>query len=216
LLYEASIGRIPFEELIEIPLLTTILAIVFAISSRRARAQAQLAHQALHDPLTDLPNRALFADRLEQAVTRTLRYGGSVRVLFMDLDGFKGVNDTLGHGAGDLLLKQVAERIEACLRAGDTVARLGGDEFAVLIENVETDDSATIVARRISKALRSPFLLEGREVSITASIGIGVLEPETGQPEEVLRRADMAMYAAKREGKNRYRIFHPGESTSVG
>jgi diguanylate cyclase (GGDEF)-like protein/PAS domain S-box-containing protein len=167
----------------------------------RMEAEEQLRHQAFHDPLTGLANRALFTDRVEHALV--LR--GGVAVVFLDLDDFKAVNDSLGHLAGDALLQAVALRLTSALRPGDTIARLGGDEFAVLFEEAGAAVSAADVAERVIAALQEPFDLDGREVFVTASIGIGVGE----DAEELLRSADVAMYRAKASGKAQYVVYAP-------
>jgi diguanylate cyclase (GGDEF)-like protein len=172
-----------------------------------AARTGETMRQALTDPLTELANRALFMDRLELALARAGRRVSSVSVIFIDLDRFKLVNDTLGHAAGDTLLVGVANRLRACLRRGETAARLGGDEFAVLLEDAEDEVAAAVVAERIAVALRDPFMLGGREVFATASIGIAVGAVE--DPETLLRHADVAMYRAKARGKDRYEIFEP-------
>jgi diguanylate cyclase (GGDEF)-like protein len=169
----------------------------------------ELAHQAFHDPLTKLPNRVLFTDRLEHALARTQRREESVAVLFLDLDIFKHVNDTLGHEAGDQLLIAVAKRLESCLRPEDSIARLGGDEFTILLEDVADSGEAVRVADRIAETLRTPFLLEGKEVAVTTSVGIALSAPEQTSPVELLRNADAAMYEAKRQGKNRHELYDP-------
>jgi diguanylate cyclase (GGDEF)-like protein len=169
----------------------------------------ELARQAFHDPLTDLPNRSLFADRLQHALARLRRRHGSVAALLLDLDGFKDVNDTLGHEAGDQLLVAVGERLRACVRPADTVARLGGDEFTILLEEIDSLREATRVAERVEQALRTPFVLAGEERRVTASIGIALNSPGNSEPEDLLRNADTAMYQAKRAGKARYEVFEP-------
>ncbi|MGH7415623.1 MAG: putative bifunctional diguanylate cyclase/phosphodiesterase, partial [Candidatus Rokuibacteriota bacterium] len=167
----------------------------------------QLARQAFRDPLTSQPNRALFMDRLSHALTRTERRGEQLAVLFLDLDRFKVVNDSLGHGVGDQLLIAVSQRLAACLRPEDTIARLGGDEFAILVEDVKDDKAPTSVADRLTGELQQPFLVEGREVVITVSIGIAMSTAKRMTPEDILRDADLAMYHAKGKGKARYEIF---------
>jgi diguanylate cyclase (GGDEF)-like protein/PAS domain S-box-containing protein len=177
--------------------------------SGRKRMEGQLQRQALHDDLTGLPNRKLLVDRLRQALERTRRRRGrKVAVLFMDLDGFKVVNDSLGHEAGDLLLVIVAERLRRCLRPEDTLARFGGDEFVVLLESVEVPGEAVRVAQRITDELRRPFVLEGRELHVSASAGISSGTARTKTPEDLLRDADTAMYRAK-EGGGGFRVFDP-------
>jgi diguanylate cyclase (GGDEF)-like protein/PAS domain S-box-containing protein len=177
------------------------------VTERRA-FEERLRHQALHDSLTGLPNRELFVDRLGQALVRTRRTKRKVAVLFMDLDEFKVVNDSLGHGVGDLLLTVVAQRLKRSLRPEDTLARFGGDEFTVLIDDVKSPEDAVRVAGRIKAELRRPFILEDRELSVTASIGIALGEARTNDSEDLLRNADIAMYRAKNEGSG-YKVFDP-------
>ena len=162
-----------------------------------ASEREKLAHQAMHDPLTGLPNRTLLYDRTAHALGRAGRYGGSIALLFVDLDDFKAINDTFGHEAGDALLVDVAQRLSAEVRPSDTAARLGGDEFIVLCEQLtDPEDQAMAVARRLLAALRPPFELAGREVAISASIGIAVATG-TEAPDTLVSRADGAMYRAK-------------------
>ncbi len=168
--------------------------------TERRELEEQLRHQAFHDPLTGLPNRALFADRLEQALARTSRGEHYVAVLFIDLDNFKLINDSLGHQMGDQLLVAVAKRLEGCLRPEDTVARLGGDEFAVMLEGVRDESDAIRAAVRIAKELRPAFVLNQREVFSTPSIGIALSASAKDRPEDLLRLADMEMYRAKSNG----------------
>lgn len=179
--------------------------------SERKVLEAQLTHQAFHDPLTGLANRALFSDRVSHALERGDRGAECLAVLFLDLDNFKTINDSLGHAAGDRLLVTVASRLKQCVRASDTVARLGGDEFALLIENAAGDMSATAAADRITAALREPFTIEGKEMFVSASIGIAIASAGTGTGAEtaaaLLRNADMAMYTAKAQGHGGYQAF---------
>ncbi len=177
------------------------------ITKRRAAEEASLS-AAFHDALTGLPNRTLFMDRLALAVKRGKRRGASLAgLIFLDLDRFKVINDSLGHLIGDQLLIEVARRLETCLRPGDTVARLGGDEFTILLEKLEDIYGATLVAKRIHEALSSPFQFAGHEVFTNASIGITLISPSYDQPENVLRDADTAMYQAKAMGKGRHVVF---------
>jgi diguanylate cyclase (GGDEF)-like protein len=167
----------------------------------------QLTRQAFRDALTGLPNRALFMDRLSHGLTRARRRHEHVAVLFLDLDRFKVINDTLGHTVGDQLLVEVSNRLGSSLRPADTVARLGGDEFGLLLEDVADAETAELVALRIEAELARPLSFEGREVFVTASIGIALSSERLGTPEEVLRDADLAMYHAKAKGKARHEIF---------
>ncbi len=187
------------------------------VSERKAFEQ-QLSYQAFHDPVTGLANRALFKDRVEHALERQQRKEQPVAVLFIDLDDFKTVNDSLGHAAGDELLRQVGQRLAACLRAADTAARLGGDEFALLLEDVEYGARAADVADRVLEELEAPFHLEGKEMFVRASVGIafGDLDNQGRKgAEELLRNADVAMYGAKEQGKGRYQIFQPAMHATV-
>jgi diguanylate cyclase (GGDEF)-like protein/PAS domain S-box-containing protein len=177
------------------------------IGERKA-LQAQLTHQAFHDQLTGLANRSLFMDRVNHALTLARRHQQTLAVIFLDLDNFKTVNDSLGHGVGDRLLTIAAQRLLACVRTADTVARLGGDEFAVLMEDAVHDGAATTVVQRIEQALRHPFNLDGREVFATASIGIA-LASDAESAGDLVRNADMAMYLAKSNGKGRFELFEP-------
>ena len=175
--------------------------------TQRVALEEQLVHRAFHDELTGLANRALFANRVEQGLLRGARNALRTAVIFLDLDDFKEINDSLGHAAGDALLKQSAERLRVCLRAGDTAARLGGDEFAVLLEECHDDGVEVMqVAERIAQAFARPFALEEREAFASASIGVALSRgDESG--DELLRHADLAMYLAKRRGKARVERF---------
>ena len=183
--------------------------------TERKALEKKLRHQGLHDPLTGLPNRALFMDRLERALTRANRRGSKIAVLFTDLDNFKITNDSLGHEIGDQLLVAVAERLNACLRPEDTVARLGGDEFTILVEEVDGVRDAARVAERIAVSLQRPFALDQYELFFTASIGITLSGPVQKPPADLLRHADLAMYQAKHKGKARYEVFEPSMSSGV-
>ncbi|HEY1741344.1 MAG TPA: EAL domain-containing protein [Acidimicrobiia bacterium] len=174
----------------------------------------QLSHQAFHDALTGLANRALLRDRLEHAIARSRRSASTVVVLFCDLDGFKMINDTLGHDHGDILLAEVAVRFRQSLREGDTAARLGGDEFAIVLDSSTRDDSIAL-AQRLIDTLREPFAIKGRDVFVRASIGIADNADEALDADELLCRADIAMYAAKGRGRDRYEIFQPSMQTEL-
>jgi diguanylate cyclase (GGDEF)-like protein len=173
----------------------------------RVRAEARVVHQAFHDPLTDLPNRALLGDRLSAALSRVSEGSGAVSLLLLDLDRFKLINDTLGHQAGDTLLVTVAERLRASVRPGDTVARLGGDEFTVLLEHVTSPAQAEEVAARITSALALPIDLGGRTMVVTTSIGIAHHESGHASEADLLRDADVALYQAKAAGRACWAIY---------
>jgi diguanylate cyclase (GGDEF)-like protein len=181
-----------------------------AIAIRNARLVDQIRHQALHDGLTGLPNRTLILDRVEQALARTRREGHPVAALFIDLDGFKDINDSLGHAVGDKLLSALAARFAITLRETDTIGRLGGDEFVVVLEGASLDAGPEVVAERLLDVVRRPFDLDGvddKKLAITTSIGIAVGDRSSAG--ELLRDADLALYQAKGMGKNRYVVYHP-------
>ena len=160
---------------------------------------------AFNDTLTNLPNRRPFMERLRITLEMTLRSKGNAALLFIDLDGFKNVNDTIGHDAGDELLKIVAKRLSEPRRESDTIARIGGDEFTVILWNLSSVDDAFKVAESINQVLNKPFLIQGHEVIISSSIGIAIIPQDGEDVETVLNNADQAMYCAKRDGKNTYR-----------
>jgi diguanylate cyclase (GGDEF)-like protein len=183
-----------------------------SLALNHARAVEEAVHEALHDSLTGLPNRSLFLDRMRHALARAERGSEPVAVLFCDLDGFKTVNDSLGHRTGDRLLVLVAERLIECLRPADSIARLGGDEFAVLLEELREPGDAARAAQRLLDALKAPFELRDREFFISASIGIAA---GAGDAETLLRDADLAMYRAKARGKGRYAVYEPSMHTAI-
>ena len=161
---------------------------------------------ALTDPLTGLANRRLLADRMSMAIVHARRNKSVMAVVYLDLDGFKQINDTLGHGAGDVLLKMVAERLVASVREDDTVARLGGDEFIIALWHVSSTDYAATVALKVIEAVSRPYVLEGHTVSITASAGVSIYPVHGEDADTLMKSADLALYEAKRAGKNAYRI----------
>ncbi|HEV7799482.1 MAG TPA: EAL domain-containing protein, partial [Burkholderiales bacterium] len=173
----------------------------------RKRAEERLVHLAHYDQLTGLPNRVLFYDRLKQALAQARRNDWITAVLFIDLDRFKAVNDTIGHAGGDLLLKDVSDRLARCVRAADTLGRLGGDEFAVVLSKLGTPQDAAGIAAAILEALAEPFDIEGHEIYTTASIGIAVYPSDTENTDILIRNADTAMYEAKAAGRNVYRFY---------
>ena len=177
--------------------------------SERKRFELTLTHQAFHDELTGLANRALFTDRVAHALRRRERDSRVMAVLLLDLDDFKTINDSLGHAAGDALLRAVSERLEHLVRPGDTTARLGGDEFAMLLVDLPSEESAVVAVERILSTLAQPLVIDGREVFAHASIGVAFAGSETSDPQELVRNADAAMYVVKTDGKGRYAIFEP-------
>ncbi len=187
--------------------LTAVMAERLRNLAEQSRAEEELARQALHDPLTGLPNRLLFMDRLTQALARSQRGHGLLAVLFLDLDRFKVINDSLGHDVGDRVLRQMAERLRAVLRLGDTASRFGGDEFVVLCEDVADKEEATRIANRLARAVAYPIRLETGAIVVTTSIGIALDMGTTDRPENLVRDADAAMYRAKELGRARHEVF---------
>jgi diguanylate cyclase (GGDEF)-like protein/PAS domain S-box-containing protein len=183
--------------------------------TERVDLEEELTRQAFHDSLTGLANRALFRDRLDQALARSARSLDVLSLLLVDLDGFKQVNDSLGHDAGDQLLQQVAQRFESMIRTSDTLARLGGDEFALLLEGA-SQAQAVMLARRLLEGLSEPVQIAGRELALPASIGIVLHSGGPGNSEELIRHADVAMYAAKEGGRARYEVFHHDMARELG
>ena len=173
----------------------------------RKRQEAQLAHRALHDALTGLPNRALFLDRLGVALDRSRRNDASIAVLFLDVDNFKEVNDSLGHAAGDRLLSGLAHRLQSMLRPMDTVARFGGDEFTFLFEDLAGEREVVLIAERIRRSVTDPIHLEEGDITVAVSIGITLVTDPTTAPDTVIREADAAMYRAKELGRSRYELY---------
>ncbi|MHB0971922.1 MAG: PAS domain S-box protein [Thermoanaerobaculia bacterium] len=188
--------------------LLEIIAVSRDITERK-EAEERIEYQAFHDALTGLPNRRLFKDRLTVALAHARRMETRLAVMFLDLDQFKYVNDTLGHSAGDLLLVEVADRLREAIREEDTVSRLGGDEFTLLLVDVTTEDAAIRIASKILRAVESPMLLDGHEVSVTTSIGIALFPNDGDDAETLLKNADAAMYRAKDSGRNTYQLCAP-------
>lgn len=183
--------------------------------TERVELDEQLRRQAFHDPLTGLANRALFHDRLAHSLGQRVRSGSTVGVLFVDLDNFKTINDTLGHRAGDGLLVAVGERLLKCVRPGDTVSRFGGDEFAILLDPVADEAASCRVAERITAELHAPFTVDSDEWFVSASIGIALTAKTTHTPGEMLRSADTAMYSAKARGRGQYVVYEPSMHEAV-
>ena len=171
------------------------------------RSQEELEYVATHDFLTNLPNRVLFLDRLQQAVVRTMRSGDIGALFFLDLDRFKNVNDNLGHHVGDDLLKQVSERLLRVSRASDTLARLGGDEFTLVVEGLDDASQLAVIAEKILQAFAKPFTLDSYKLEISVSIGISVFPKDSSDTNELIKHADTAMYSAKESGRNTYRFY---------
>jgi diguanylate cyclase (GGDEF)-like protein len=187
------------EELSFVRAVANTLATAFA----RLRDEERTRHEAVHDPLTGVANRTLLRDRLQHAVARSERERGATAVLFVDLDGFKQVNDAHGHAAGDAVLVEVARRMQTAVRPGDTIARLGGDEFVAVCEDVD-EEAALAVGRRLQEAIQMPFSAGGVEHRLSASIGIAL---GASEPEAMLGNADAALYRAKAAGRGRIDLF---------
>jgi diguanylate cyclase (GGDEF)-like protein/PAS domain S-box-containing protein len=184
--------------------------------SERKAFEEQLAHQAFHDPVTNLANRALFVERVRHAVARNRREHNGIAVIFLDLDDFKTINDSLGHAAGDEVLREVAERLATSIRVSDTAARFGGDEFAILLEDVVSAQEAADTAERILDSLLEPLRLDQKEIVVRSSLGVSVVEGgSAADADELIRNADAAMYIAKRDGKGGYRLFEPAMHEGV-
>ena len=192
-----------------------LLARAIRYAIERKRAEERLTHLAQYDQLTGLVNRTLFRDRLIHAMARSKRLQQPMGLLLLDLDRFKSVNDTMGHDAGDQLLKAVADRLRECVREVDTVARMGGDEFTIILEALSHEDDITTVAQRITKSLTEPFPLENQRVSIGVSIGITVYPLDDHEIDDLLRHADAAMYRAKQQGGNSFQYHLPNHASST-
>jgi diguanylate cyclase (GGDEF)-like protein/PAS domain S-box-containing protein len=183
--------------------------------TERKRAEEQVKHLAFHDSLTGLPNRLLFHDRLRVAMVHANRYREKLAVLFLDIDRFKVINDSLGHPIGDELLRRIAERVGGCIRQEDTIARLGGDEFTVLLPGIAKEEDAATIANKILEAVRLPFFIEHRELFITTSIGVTLFPEDGTDPESLVRNADTAMYRAKEQGRDTTRLYAPAMNTKA-
>jgi len=179
------------------------------------RSEDRLKHQAYHDPLTDLPNRCLFIDRMTTGMTRALRNRRKLVLLFLDLDHFKKINDRLGHLVGDLFLKAVANTLQGCLRKGDTVARLSGDEFTIIMEDLEHIEDAILLTEKILHLFDRPFVIKDQEVFSSVSIGISIFPSDGEDAETLIKNADIAMYAAKKAGRNNFQFFKSDMQTEI-
>lgn len=179
---------------------------IWNLLTRLKKSNEQITNLAYHDSLTGLPNRILFYDRLNQAIAKARRGGLSIATLYLDLDGFKQINDSLGHSAGDALLCEAATRIVNCVRDSDTVARMGGDEFTVILCNTQSPETTGLVASKIIDVLSQPFTINGKTCSVSASIGVAVYPTHGKTAEQLIKIADAAMYLAKNNGKNGYRV----------
>lgn len=187
---------------------TTQYAAVFNDITNIRRNEEEIKYQAYHDLLTGLPNRSVFLDRLDNAIARSERDGHIMAVLFLDLDNFKQLNDTLGHTTGDLLLKGISMRLVGCLREVDTVSRFSGDEFTVYLENINRPEDALVATRKILNSISEPFMLDGKKLYTTACVGITIYPNDGAAAEDLIKNADLAMYHAKKAGKNGYRLFN--------
>ena len=203
------------EEVVFAPLADGRVALVLSDRTEEERIETQMKELVYRDPLTGLPNRRLFDDRLAIALAQAHRYRHRLAVIFVDLDRFKQINDTLGHAAGDELLKAVARRLTTCVREGDTVARRAGDEFTLLLPGIHYAEDVAMISRKLSDALRQPFPVDGHDVRVTSSGGVA-LYPEDGESEEaLLRSADTAMYRAKEQGRDNFQLFSPAMAEKV-
>ena len=182
---------------------------IFRDAGPARRISRHLSHLAAHDALTDLPNRLLLNDRLNAAIALAQRNNRLLAVLFLDVDGFKAVNDSLGHAAGDALLRSIAARLTAAIRRSDTVSRYSGDEFVVVLPEIEQADDAAVVAKKLVRAASGPHRVDARNVTVTASVGIALYPDDGGDAETLINRADTAMYDAKRNGPGTFRLFTP-------
>ena len=194
------------------------IASMFAMALQRRNAERAYAHRALHDPLTGLANRSLLIDRMELAISRSLRSGGNVSVMLADLDAFKDINDTLGHDRGDEMLRQIAQRLRGILRDSDTIARLGGDEFVIVAETTTDSIHAVTLASRLVESLREPVVINGDDVQISGSVGLVTANAQTDHTLDavtLLRKADIAMYRAKTSGRDRLEIFSDDMETRI-
>ncbi|MCG8617377.1 MAG: cache domain-containing protein, partial [Desulfobacterales bacterium] len=190
------------------------IAVFHDISEMKLKEQ-QIEHMAYHDPLTNLPNRALLKDRLTQAIADAQRAGEMIQILFLDLDNFKNVNDTVGHAKGDELLKETARRLTAVIRTGDTVSRLGGDEFIIMIPHMHNTTEMIAMVERVQSVFKAPFELGDQQFYVTGSIGMAVYPLDATNEDSLIRNADLAMYQTKNTGKNHYSVFEPQMASKI-
>jgi diguanylate cyclase (GGDEF)-like protein len=187
--------------------------LVFYDITERKHMEDTVKQIAYYDPLTGLPNRLLLSDRAEQALSSSVRYGRKTAVMVIDIDNFKHVNDTYGHPTGDQVLQDISVRFSSSVRKVDTVSRLGGDEFIVLLPEISSNETLEIIAGRIMQSVSVPFSISGQEVALSVSIGIAVFSQELSGLNELIKNADMAMYAVKQQGRNGYRIYNTSTDT---
>jgi diguanylate cyclase (GGDEF)-like protein len=204
-----------YEEKTIAPLLDEQGKTTHFVSTGKDITESKITRLAFYDPLTQLVNRLLFLDRLEHEISHARRTKQTIAVLFLDLDGFKAVNDSLGHEAGDKLLVEFARRISELMRRSDTFARIGGDEFAVLLKEIRHESDAEDVANKILQTMESEWRVDGKNVNIGVSIGISLYPSEEVDANGLLNKADQAMYQAKLGGRNRYSLYHPARGEAI-
>lgn len=219
---EKLLGCINFDNIVAIDGLhednITLLHMIGEIMSSaiiRKQSESLIRHMAYHDPLTNLPNRLLFRDRLQIGILQAKRSGRLLVVVILDLDTFKTINDSLGHHIGNLLLKAVAERLTRCVRGSDTVARTGGDEFSIILPDLAEAQNAAVVAQKILDVIDKPYLIEGRTIHTSASIGISVYPLDSHNVDDLIKMADKAMYYSKQSDGNTFRFYNSGRDKHV-
>jgi len=188
---------------------------ILDLQEKLLSAQASLQQQATHDMLTGLPNRFLFSERLSHMLVEARRYHQMISVMFLDLDHFKQINDTMGHSCGDMLLQQVSKRLTKILREMDTVCRMGGDEFTIMLSHINAPRDAALIAKKIIQEFERPFELEDKQVNVSTSIGISLFPSDGADVETLLKLADIAMYRAKEKGRNCYQFYCEALNTAA-
>lgn len=214
--WQASTWKDPYGAIGGFIIFSEIVTKAKEAKQKRKNQQEREKQLAYHDILTGLPNRQLFYDRLNMALAQSYRQLSKVGLLFLDLDGFKAVNDTLGHDIGDMLLKEVSNRLQECVRQTDTVARLGGDEFTIILTDVQDVNNVEAIAKKVINSINEPFLLSGQTVKVSTSIGIGMYPSDATNMTEIIKKADTAMYRAKNSGKNNYKFFETSADAEEG